>query len=291
MAITAADIRDLVSREDDFGHEMRVGHVMRGHLSGRIEHGWTYVDPVSEKPRQFDFRWRFQKDNTVLHLAVECKNLNSEVPLVVCGRERVGPEAFHMLVESRSGTFSYRSAKGGIDRVVDGLSSITREARGHESFYPPGDFVGKNLIRIRPDKPEKGRYVVTSDADIYDKWSQALASAFDLTLAACNLSKSFGRSHVYSAILPIVVLPDEVLWTVTYDINGKIVGDASKTNGCQFYVGREVRFGETGFRQRFCFSHIHFFTLSGFALFLVEITQDTEAWQRLFNLKAEEIMP
>jgi hypothetical protein len=35
MAITSGDITEVIATEDDFGHEMRVGRVMRGQLGSK----------------------------------------------------------------------------------------------------------------------------------------------------------------------------------------------------------------------------------------------------------------
>lgn len=290
MALTSADVRETVTQEDDFGHELRVGRVLRGHCAGRLKHGGTYVDCVLGKPRQFDLRWQFDVGTTVLHLAVECKDASADAPIILCGTQRSPSEAFHMLVES----FPYYDRGGNVERLVDGLSSITKEARGYESFYQPDNFVAKSVVRMRPDKNDKKKYVAASDTDIYDKWSQALASAVDLTIHSCDLARIFGQQHIFS----LIVVPNSVLWTVYYDFNGNIKEEPSQTNSCEFFVGREITFGGPGFRQRFSFSHVHFFTLSGFADFLVDITRamaigsvSLRSSRRRFPLNGMKLLP
>src|SRR5713101_7395856 len=105
MQLSPSDIRNVVAKEDDFGHEMRVGHVVRSVPAIAVQHGGTYTDPVSGKPRQFDYRCTLRKGAARLSLAVECKNLSPSSPLVVCGIKRREDEAFHDLIESRIGTF------------------------------------------------------------------------------------------------------------------------------------------------------------------------------------------
>ena len=56
MAITSKDIEEVIATEDDFGHEMRVGRLLRGYFGSQTLQGGTYIDPVSGKARQFDFR-------------------------------------------------------------------------------------------------------------------------------------------------------------------------------------------------------------------------------------------
>src|SRR5712671_1858969 len=129
MPISASDIRNVVTKEDDFGHEMRVGHVIRDCPAIEMQHGGTYTDAVTQKPRQFDYRCSLRKEVSTLMLAVECKNLSASVPLVICGISRREVEACHDLIESRRGSFRRGS------QPVVGLSSVTRRAKGEDAFY------------------------------------------------------------------------------------------------------------------------------------------------------------
>src|SRR3954470_1609850 len=85
--ITPQVIRDVAEREDDFGFEMRVGKIIRIGNDG-WEHGGTYIDPFGGVPRQFDYRTVFKHEDQWIRLAVECKNLSPNIPLVVCGAKR-----------------------------------------------------------------------------------------------------------------------------------------------------------------------------------------------------------
>jgi hypothetical protein len=65
MTISASDIQNIVLQEDDFGHEMRVGGIFNNIKFPTINfspacflplrHGGTYIDPVTQKTRQFDY--------------------------------------------------------------------------------------------------------------------------------------------------------------------------------------------------------------------------------------------
>jgi hypothetical protein len=276
--IAAQDIRNVIESVDDFGHELRVRRVLRGHRDGTLHHGGTYIDPVTGKPRQFDLRWHlFQEEGVAINLAIECKNISSDVPIVISGLERRPNESFHYLVESRAGgnfllgkTPSYYNVHAmGVVRRTSELSGI----------YPADSFVGKNILRI--ERSEAGRapntttrYAAAKDREIYDRWSQALASAKDLLLESRYYAHKYQLKHVFTAVLPVVVLPDHALWFAEYDENGVLKGEPSETNQCEFFVGRELdvppEFPDFA-TEVFKFSHIHFFTLSGFAQFLLDI--------------------
>jgi len=282
-SVSPSDIRNVVAKEDDFGHEMRVGHIIRSVPAILLQHGGTYTDPVTQKPRQFDYRCSLIKEATCLSLAVECKNLSPSVPLVVCGTKRRENEAFHDVIESRKGVFKRGSA------TVVGSSSVTRRASGEDAFYPPGDFVGKSLVRIQADKTP---IVRTPDSDVYDKWAQALSSAVGLVESACRFPKGVSSPRFFTAVLPIVVVPDDLLWNAAYDDNGSISTDPAQVKGCELFVGREIEVGGekgTPWFHRFTLSHVHFFTLAGFSSFLSKVAVNEYVWTKLFTDKSFEI--
>jgi hypothetical protein len=281
VPIDPADIRRAISDADDFGHEMRVRNLLEVTPAINFEHGGTYKDQVTGKPRQFDFRCSLRKESALLSLAVECKNLSVDAPLVMSGTWRRKEEALHDLIESRTGEYRTEGL------LFVGLSSTTRRSQGDKSFYAPTKFVGKSLLRL---KPSKAGLVAVPDADMYDRWSQALASAIDLTSKACDLSKEFGSSNVFSAVLPVVVVANDALWAVVYDDKGDMLDEPKSVNSCELYVGRSITLNEEpkAFSHQFTFSHVHFFTLSGFDSFLERMVTNEKAWEKLFNTGAGE---
>ena len=283
MPISHSDIRAVVTKEDDFGHELRVGHAIQNCPAIQLQHGGTYTDSVTQKPRQFDFRCWVRKERACLSLAVECKNLNPSVPLVVCGVGRRNDESFHDLIESRQGIFKRGPA------IMNGLSSITRRAKQNNAFYPSGGFVGKSLIRIQSDK---NPMVKTQDSDVYDKWAQALSSSVELAVSACDFAKQNSVERFFTAVLPVVVVPDDLLWKVIYDNNGSISNDPEHINECELYVAREIEVGGekgTPWYHCFTFSHVHFFTLTGFSSFLSKMSVNEHAWANLFTDSSIEL--
>ena len=154
MPVDPADIRRAISDADDFGHEMRVRNLLEVTPAINFEHGGTYKGPITGKPRQFDFRCSLRKQNALLSLAVECKNLSVESPLVISGTWRRNEEAFHDLIESRTGRFESGSM------VFVGLSSTTRRSQGGDSFYGPNKFVGKSLLRVKCPRMRRSHHQI-----------------------------------------------------------------------------------------------------------------------------------
>jgi len=276
MAITSKDIEEVIATDDDFGHEMRVARLLRGYFGGQTLQGGTYIDPVSSKARQFDFRWRHQLAEHGLNLAIECKNVNPDSPVIISGRKRSESEAFHELVESRKGG-RFRTNKGNIFLDVP-AARVIRRITGNASVYFSEAFVGKSLLQL---KKKDGRYSRTRDTEIYEKWSQALASAVDLVDAAGRNATVATNQHVFTFVLPVVVLPDGSLWKVEYDVNGKIIQGPQRSNEVEFFVAHKasppVELCDSA--EPYVFSHLHFATLTGFAGLLIRITSDEE-WLR-----------
>jgi hypothetical protein len=283
MKITPDDVRKVVTEEDDFAHEMRVAATLREFPAYHVSHGGTYTDSITEKPRQYDFRVSLSKDDTQLFLSIECKNLSPNSPLVVCGRPRLENEAIHDLIHSRVGVHKKGTA------TFQGLSSVTLRVKGQDSFYPPGEFTGKSLLRLKADKQPISSI---SDADVYDKWAQALSSLVDSIHVACRLAHKLYKANHYSAFLPLIVVPNDVLWQCEYELSGTMSSKPVIVNECTFFVGREHHTGvelKIPFQHAFTISHIHFCTVSGLRSLLSRLLVNDHAWTRLLSPKAVEI--
>lgn len=269
MAITPEDIKTVIATES-FGHEMRVRRILRAYRrESQLEHGGGYRDPQTKKIREFDFRWIFRQDETVLSLAIECKNVSLETPVIISGSKREPREARHALVESRKGG-TFTTMPGYFDVAAAG---VIRNLPADVSIYPSDNFVGRNILQLKPGQ-KAGSYIAARDSDVYDKWFQALASAFDLVRDALRYAERLGIPHVFTLILPVVVLPDETLWQAEYTENGDLLRDPVKTDQCEMYVGRSVtpphEIGDI--TAPYNFSHLHFFTSKGFISFLLNAT-------------------
>jgi hypothetical protein len=276
VSLKPADVKRVILQDDDFGHEMRVGNifgVIRRYVTSSDnkiapEHGGTYTDLHAGKPRQFDYRFqirnRYDKSRCVF-LAVECKNLHESSPLVVCGRSRTHEEAYHTFIESsRTPPFS-----------------VTRKTGN--SIYTLGEFVGKSLVRLKNES--SGQLKSASDSDVYDRWSQALSSSVELAERAGSLSNDSKNypdypDKVLSMIMPVVVVPDGLLWKASYDQAGQISEDPALVEECEFFVGR-FRIEDSNSSQN-NLTHIHFVTLKGFSKLLTLIDECSDTyWNKL----------
>lgn len=272
ITITPATLAEAVAGADDFGHEMRVRSLLE-HNAGAVTHGWTYIDPVEGKPRQYDIRCALKHHSfpRYLQLAIECKNLAPEAPLIVSGTKRTRREAFHDFVLS--------------DGTVGCRICVMRDDHCNAT-YPEGEFVGKSVLRF---KPNAGKLTQSRDleSEIYNRWTQALASANDLCKQS-GLAGSGQNTKVLTAILPIVVIPDGSLWVVDYDNMGNAATPCA-ADTTTLFLNHEVVVHERNNWMNL--THIHFFTLTGLRLFLATLQNPANTWNTWFSDVAKPHKP
>jgi len=259
--ITEKDIVDYLKTNDDFHLELQVYNAcVRAGL--RVFLGGTYEDPATKLSRQFDIRAKVLKWPLEIRLAVECKCLKPNFPLVVSRVPRQLIESYH-------------------DIIVSSSEPQVLRLGGEHSIYPEGQYVGKSTTQI-------GRHatsgdLISGDSEVYDKWSQALASSHGLIYGSAGAHRKLGKTHLLVAIIPIVVIPDGTLWIVDYDFNGKQQGDPKLTDNALVYVGRQY---PVPMRDvQFSISHLQFFTLSEFCRFLEQLNQSAIYWNGLFPMQ------
>ena len=254
-------ILDQLQRSDDFGFELKVKGVLEA-SGARVAHGWTYIDPIEDKPRQFDLRAHLPNFGTERHhlrLAVECKNLDPAAPLVISGVGRTKDETFYDFVQA-DGT--------------EGLRRYVMRVRADCELYRQDRFVGKGMLRLKPDEKSKNipRLIPASEkeSDVYGRWSQAVASAGDLCREAASVGANSGKIHS-TIILPAVVVPDGSLWTVEYNKDGVIIDGPMIANVATFFVNHEITIVPKNLWTNL--SHVHFFTLTGLREFLTPLNR------------------
>ncbi|WP_397380117.1 hypothetical protein [Prosthecobacter sp.] len=255
-SITKEDLERFLETEDDFEFELKLLTICQKH-SPDVFHSGTYQDPISKLNRQYDFRMYISDGMRVLSLAIECKNLQPYYPLLVSQVPRTDQEAYHCYIDG-----------GAFDPEV-------HLVKGGKSIYPQGGLVGKSTTQVgKPASANKngGPDFIKGDADVYEKWSQAVASASDLIASACNPSLQ------KSIILPVLVVPDGTLWTVDYDESGKRVSSPQLSNACTFYLSKNYKCKAEAGRGKYWISHLNIYTVCGFVEFLENAKRDMNRW-------------
>jgi len=238
-AITAKDMEEFVGCNSDFAFEMHVLAQLRA-LGFECAHSGTYRDPVSDKMRQFDIRAIKHRDNFTLALAVECKNLRPNNPLLLSAVPRTPSESFHDLLVWKRWTHA-------------GHPSV-RPITGGDSAYKPEDMVGKKTDQVGRDTSGA---LVSNDEPTFDKLNQAVNSCRDLV-------RDFppkGDEPLVRAVVPILVVPEGLLWQADYDRDGRLVEGPRAVEHTTLFLNN-TWLVETGLNPIPCRqSHIEFVTL------------------------------
>jgi hypothetical protein len=237
-------IQQYLAENDDFAFEIRCLRELRKRPL-TIEHAGTYSDPVTNKSRQFDIRVRVDHDYRQIALAVECKNLKSNFPLVVSRLPRTSHEAFHHLLIP------------GDSRLLRPSESRSILAPG--SFYKENHMVGKSTVQVGRTKDSK--LLHGDDSEVHDKWAQAVSSAYELISDAADKVASPETGIVAVFVLPVVVVPNQMLWVVDYSTDGDLIGEPNRIEETDFFLDHSPwRMGQF---FSYTVSHLHFVTLNG----------------------------
>jgi hypothetical protein len=135
-------------------------------------------------------------------------------------------------------------------------------------------YVGKNCPQV--GRNNNDRSIFGRDAEVFDKWSQALASASHLVYEAAVEGKK-RNDLVISLVLPVLVVPDGMLWQTNYAANGTKNDDPVKTDRCSFFVDQNYVEGFP-LDVNLTISHIEFVTLSGLEELMKGIFESNNLW-------------
>ena len=174
--IGSPELIEFLNTSADFGFELRCLERL-SRLGFRCQHGGSYVDRVTSKARQFDIRAlkEDQGDTLRVRCAVECKNLAESFPLLIMCVPRSRGESFHELILSYDAASQAPRSQFDIPAFHKNCQIIRID---HPiSDYAPGASVGKGSVQVGKAQDNS---ITANDAEVFDKWSQALASAHDL---------------------------------------------------------------------------------------------------------------
>lgn len=273
--VTADTIKDYLDSKSDFSLEMKVlSHV--NSLDFDTEHGGTYSDPVTDKSRQFDVRCSKdvtsnsigREETKLFKLSVECKAISPEFPLVIQRVPRSSQESYHEIILSR--------------KPEAGSLNFTGQAWSIRSYasspiYPTGSFVGKACTQIGYKKDK----LVSDDREVYEKWAQAIASAYDLITECIQDRDRLQLKTLYAVVIPVLVIPDNCLWHVDYNELGNRVAEPEHIDEIDFYIGKN--YWKMGLQfDEYTVSHLKILTLSGFISFTERIACDASFTEQSF---------
>jgi hypothetical protein len=187
--IGAADMLEYLSGYSDFSFELQTLGLVRAHGLD-CEHGGLYKDPITKKMREFDIRATAREGRYSVRLAIECKNIRENFPLLVSCVPRHDSESFHdvALVSDEHGVLGTHTDSVPLheqlvaaERAIQ-VPALTSRAKvlpitGKNSYYKPNAPVGKSLAQI--GRSTDGE-IFSTDCEVFEKWGQCLSSADDL---------------------------------------------------------------------------------------------------------------
>jgi hypothetical protein len=252
-AITEDDLVGYVEDDSDFAFEMTTLQLLKS-LPFKCEHGGTYKDSVTGVARQFDIRAHTRVGSSWFYLAIECKNVRENFPLLISCVPRHGREASHDVLLTFQPDLWPQSSF--VPFEVSTLAASV-ESGGDDPYRSRGP-VGKACVQVGRDS--KGEFQDVGK-DIYERWSQSLSSAHELVARASRYDRARGLQ--FSVVVPFVVVPDDRLWQVTYDDNGRKTSSPTRVDRVSYYVDHAVSLGAEQQYIQYRISHVEFVTQRG----------------------------
>jgi hypothetical protein len=281
-SITQSDLIEFLDGHSDFSFEILVLKALT-EKGFSCEHGGSYIDRVTRKVREFDIRATKAFGERFLRLAIECKNLRSNSPLLVSCVPRSVAESFHEIAVSVNPDNCPLGKPPEPEVYRSDMLVTSRNFRltGERSIYKTGDPVGKSCAQVGRAGDKKGD-ITCNDSGVYEKWSQALSSADDLTYSASQDGTDRTSGIALSIVFPLLVVPNGQLWMTQYDSEGNRIKDPEQVGRCSYFVGLGYHHPFPG--VEFTISHLEFVTLEGLMRFVDEVSGDHDKLEATFQV-------
>jgi methyl coenzyme M reductase beta subunit len=190
-------------------------------------------------------------------------------PLLVSRVPLVAKENYHeVIISGRRETNPLITAYERTDTV---------RMSGTYSMFMQETFVGKSTTQIGRNLNQD---LVGGDAEVFEKWAQAVASACGQVIEAAEDYKTSNEDVGATIVLPILIVPDGTLWVADYSNDGQLVGAAKKVDSCIVYLGKEA--SALPFATNYWFSHLQVFTKTNFVAYLKKFGHGENYWDTLF---------
>lgn len=272
--IIEKDLLEYLNLYSDFSFELSVLKMLR-ERSVECEHGGHYEDPVTNKSREFDIRGIKTILQYRVRMAIECKNIGDNFPVLVSCIPRQEQESYHdiaLVSEPSTGT-----AK--VTALFNSRASKLR-IRGTHSLYKAKEPVGKSTVQVgRAANTDSN--ITTNDSELYDKWGQCLSSAHDLVHRVYWDGRDDHQSY-RSAVFPFVVVPNGRLWVVIYDPDGNRVCDPAITDRVSCFIGKDYLMGDKMANSTLRLSHLEIVTYDGLTTFVDKYLSSEEGIRQIF---------
>lgn len=119
-----------------------------------------------------------------------------------------------------------------------------------------------------------------TDADVYDKWAQAINSSYDLVKIS-DTDWTHGPSReAFPSVVPILVVPNDMLWVVDYDSDGNRTSTPRRERRIPFYLDKQVSLESP--KVEFRISHLEIMTVEGLMCFVSEVQRTCGVFDDIF---------
>lgn len=275
-ATTQPDLLEYLAGYSDFSFELTVLKMLREHEVA-CDHGGHYVDPVTNKSREFDIRATKTIDKYRVRMSVECKNIRENFPILVSCVPRHEDESYHQvaLVSVRK-----RDSNTFTPVFIHQSRATVLDIRGSHSLYAAGDPTGKSTVQV--GRAMDGS-ITANDSELYEKWGQCLNSLHGMAKDIYWDGDEDDPLDAYlSAAFPFVVVPNGRLWAASYDFDGRRVSDPTQVNRCSCFIGKDYKMGTELASARLWISHLEIVTLDGLRSFVESHLMTEDGMQKVF---------
>lgn len=259
--IIQSDLLEYLTSYSDFSFEITVLKMLRK-LELEFEHGGHYEDPVTSKSREFDIRAIKTIEKYRVRLAIECKNIRENFPILISCVPRHEQESYHQiaLVSKTIPDSTIHMAN------IHQSRAKTLGIKNEHSLYKPLDPVGKSTAQIGRGMDD---IITANDNELYEKWGQCLSSVNELVERVYWDGDEKDHFDTYlSAVFPFVVVPNGRLWMVSYDENGNRISDPIPTDRCSCFINKDYKMGTHLASTRMWISHVEIVTFDGMRSFV-----------------------
>lgn len=274
-ATTPPDLLEYLAGYSDFSFELTVLKMLREH-EVVCDHGGHYVDPVTNKSREFDIRATKTIDKYRIRMSVECKNIRENFPILVSCVPRHVDESYHQvaLVSEPARDSSL------LNPFVHQSRATVLDIRGAHSLYPVGELVGKSTVQV--GRAMDGS-ITANDSELYEKWGQCLSSLHGMTQDIYWDGDENDPLNTYmSTVFPFVVVPNGRLWVASYDLDGRCVSEPTQANRCSCFIGKDYKMGTERASSRLWVSHLEIVTIDGLRSFVESHLMTADGMQKVF---------
>ena len=271
-------LNEYIDEHGDFSFELKTVSALTD-AGIECEHGGLYEDPVTKKSREFDIRAVIDSSPFRVFLPIECKNLRENYPLLVMSTPRREREAYHEILVRRD--LKHNDPYG---LSVNAFEAHAIEIRIQGKFSRYGELlpVGKSLAQV--GRTSNGA-LTSNDEQVFDRCSQALASAADLVADAYSHLES--AENTATAIVPVLVVPDNRLWQAEFDAVGGVSSHPRQVEHATFYLGKHYSTNNLA-GPGYTVSHLEIMTLSGLTTFAMNLQGEIQGESSIFSKEGFE---